>query len=106
MGELAVEAGQNGRPSVGILPGLLLVATEHIAPPLQRRLPDGELGLALLARNDERHRHPVILDDLVADLLGGPLAHAKNVLETGLLQRCKGGGADHAAIGDDAPGNS
>lgn len=46
----------------------------------------GGLGLALLARNDERHRHPVILDHLVADLLGGPLAHAKNVLGAGLLQ--------------------
>ena len=77
MGELAVEAGQNGCPSVGILPGLLLVAAEHIAPSLQRRLLNSELGLALLARNDERHRHPVILDHLVADLLGGPLAHAE-----------------------------
>ena len=102
MGELAVKAGQNGCPSVGILPGLLLVAAEHIAPPLQRRLRDGELGLALLAWNDERHRHPVILDHLVADLLGGPLAHAENVREAGLLQRRNGGGADHAAVGDDA----
>ena len=102
MGELAVEAGQNGCPSVGILPGLLLVAAEHIARPLERRLLDGELGLAFLARNDERHRHPVILDHLVADLLGGPLAHAENVREAGLLQRRNGGGADHAAVGDDA----
>ena len=84
MGELAVKAGQNGCPSVGILPGLLLVAAEHIAPPLQRRLLDGELGLALLAWNDERHRHPVILDHLVADLLGGPLAHAEDVVEPGV----------------------
>jgi hypothetical protein len=44
MGELAIEAGQNGCPSVGILPGLLLVAAEHIAPPLQRRLLDGDSG--------------------------------------------------------------
>ena len=51
MGELAVEAGL---PVGRHLPGLLHVAAEHIAPPRQRRLFDGELGLALLARNDER----------------------------------------------------
>jgi hypothetical protein len=52
MGELAIEAGQNGCRSVGILPGLLLVAAEHIAPPLQRRLLDGELALADSSAND------------------------------------------------------
>ena len=38
----------------------------------------------------------------VAHLLGGALAHAQNVLEPRLLQRRDGGGADHAAVGDDA----
>ena len=63
---------------------------------------DGELGLSLLARDDQRHRHAVVFQDDGADLAGGALAHAQNIVDPGLLQASDGGGADQAAVGDDA----
>jgi hypothetical protein len=101
MEEPAIQADQNGCPSVGIF-SRLLVAAENIALPLKRHLLDGELRLSLLPRNNERHRRPVILNRLIADLLGGALAHTENGLDARLLQRCDRCRADHAAIGDHA----
>jgi hypothetical protein len=60
----------------------------------------GEVGLALLAWDDEWHRHAVILEHGLANFTQRPLAHAKDVVDALCLQCRDGGGTDHASVGD------
>jgi hypothetical protein len=51
-----------------------------------------------LAWYHERNCHAVVLDHFSANLFGGALSHAKNVVDVCLLKRIDVGCADHATI--------
>ena len=108
MGELAVEAGEKGGPSVGILPGLLLVAAEHIAPPRDRSTSlmaswVSPFWRGMTSGTATPSSSITSLRTSLVDRSRTPRMYSKS----GLLQRRHGGGADHAAIGDDAePGDA
>ena len=100
--QLAFETGQQRGPALGVLAGLFLIAAQHVAASAEDDLVDGEVGLTLLARDGEPHCDTVVVDYRGADLGGRALAHTGNVVDALRLERGDGGGADHAAIADDA----
>jgi len=64
---------------------------------------DQEIGAAAAGGFGDRERHIGCgIGDHAADFLGGALAHAKDVVDVADFELAKGGGADHAAISDDA----
>jgi hypothetical protein len=81
LGELTFESDEDGGPGLGILVRLLFVAAQHVAPRGDGNVLDGELGLALLAGHDERHRHAVVVDDV------GP--HGRSVRARRGCNRCR-----------------
>ena len=84
--QLAFETGEQRGARLGVLAGLFRVAAEHVAPPAEHDLLDGEIGLALLARDGQRHRHAVIVDHRGAHLGRRALAHAEDVVDALCLE--------------------
>jgi hypothetical protein len=64
---------------------------------------DQKIGAAAAGHLGDRERHiGCRIGDHAADFLGRALAHAEDVVDVAGLEFGKGGGADHAAVGDDA----
>jgi hypothetical protein len=64
---------------------------------------DEEIGGTAAGRFGDRERHRGGgIEDHAADFLGGALAPAEDVVDVAGFELAKSGGADHAAIGDDA----
>ena len=100
--QLALQTGKQHGSSLGILSGLFLITAQHITPAAQCDVFDLELCFAALAWDYERDCHAVVLDHFAANLFGGALTHAKNVVDVCLLKRSDVGCADHATISNHA----
>jgi len=84
----------------GILARLLLIATDDIAAAFDPDLLHRQIGLALLARDGQRHGRAVVEQHGLAHFLTGPLACAKDVVDLARLECGEGCRTDHAAVGD------
>ena len=100
--QLFLQRGQDLGAVGGVLPHLLVVAADDVAPPGER----DRLGLVVdlffaLGQEERDERRGVVEHEFTHQLVGA-LAHAQDVEQFARLQLRDRLGADHAAVGDDA----
>ena len=100
--QLPFERGQDRSPGGGVLPHLVVVAADDVAPPGERHRLGLVVDLLFAFGQKERDEGRGIVEHEFAHELVAALAHAQNVEQLAGLQLRDRLGADHAAIGDDA----
>ncbi len=100
--QLLLQRRDDGGAVSGVLPHLIEIAADDVAPPGELH----RLGLVIdfasgLHQNEGNERRGIVEDEFAHQLVGS-LAHAQNIKQPSRFEFGDRLGADHAAVGDDA----